>query len=468
MTIAILCLRRDLRLADNPALNAALAGSDRLLPCYLPDAADADPPPGAASRWWLHHSLQALDRDLRRLGSRLLLPQGDPLTALRALCAHTGAGAVYWNRRYEPAALAADRALKAGLQAAGIPVRSFNAALLNEPWEVLKEDGAPYRVFTPYWRNCLRRPPPPAPLPAPKVLPPLPEGLPAELSARAIEDLGLLPRIRWDAGLAAAWQPGEAGAQALLTGFLEAHLADYPQQRDRPDRPGTSRLSPHLHFGEVSPRQLHQALAALPAGPGAEAWLRQLYWREFAHALLFHFPHSVEHPLDPRFRRFPWATDPAALGAWQQGRTGIPIVDAGMRELWHTGWMHNRVRMLAASFLTKHLLLPWQAGAAWFWDTLVDADLANNGMGWQWVAGCGADAAPYFRIFNPISQGERFDPNGDYVRRWVPELRDIPGAQVHRPRPVAGYPPPLLDLAEGRRRALEAYESIKGRAPGLD
>jgi len=462
MTTAILLFRRDLRLADNPALAAALAdGASRLLPCYLGAEPAGDPPMGAASRWWLHHSLTALDDDLRRRGSRLLLVEGDPLPALRRLIAASGAGAVYWNRRYEPGATAADRALKQGLQGDGVRVRSFNAALLNEPWAVLKGDGAPYRVFTPYWRRCLREPPPAAPLPLPAELPPPPEALP--WTGRAIAALGLLPAIRWDVGLAACWRPGEAGAQALLRQFVEGPLADYAERRDRPDLSGVSRLSPHLHFGEISPRQVHQALSGATGGDGAEAFLRQLYWREFAHALLFHFPHTLEHPLDPRFERFPWRRDEAALRAWQRGTTGIPMVDAGMRELWHTGWMHNRVRMLVASFLSKHLLLPWQAGASWFWDTLVDADLANNLLGWQWVAGCGADAAPYFRIFNPVTQGERFDPAGDYVRRWVPELRGIKGAAVHPPQPggsLTGYPPPLVELAAGRQRALEAYARI--------
>ncbi|WP_127478595.1 cryptochrome/photolyase family protein [Sulfurivermis fontis] len=467
MTTALLWFRRDLRLADNPALRAALAHGERVIPLYIdtPEAHNE----GAAARWWLHHSLAALDASLQQKGSRLLLRRGDALEVLRAVAREGGATAVYWNRVYEPAAMARDNGIMQALRADGISVASSNALLLNEPWHLLKADGAPYRVFTPYWNAAQRRGFDLALHAAPAALPPVPAGLRSE----PLEALQLLPRIRWDGGLAAQWRPGEAGAVQRLTAFLGDALAAYAVERDRPDHTGTARLSPHLHYGEVSPQRLVtmvQQRLAMQRDAGltqnAESWLRQLAWREFAHQLLYHFPHTVNEPLDARFARFPWRRDYTEdLIAWQHGDTGIPIVDAGMRELWHSGWMHNRVRMIAASFLTKNLLIPWQEGARWFMDTLVDADLANNTLGWQWVAGCGADAAPYFRIFNPVSQGEKFDPLGNYVRRWVPELTKLPDKYVHQPwnapQPPTHYPPPLVDLKASRERALEAYAGIK-------
>ena len=467
MSTALVWFRRDLRLADNPALLAALARCDRIIPLYIamPDAG-AD---GAASRWWLHHSLAALDAALRRRGSALLLRRGPALDVLRECI---GAGAVthlFWNRVHEPEAIARDSSIKQALHADGINVESSNATLLNEPWQILKADGTPYRVFTPYWNAAQKRGFDLALTTAPGTLPPLPPHLHGDTLAA----LQLLPRVRWDEGLSAHWQPGEDGAQARLDYFIDTALATYASERDRPDHAGTSCLSPHLHFGEISPRRLLAAVeqhsaAHRDAGllQNAESWRRQVIWREFAHQLLYHFPHTATQPLDARFARFPWRGDyREQLIAWQHGNTGIPIVDAGMRELWHTGWMHNRVRMIVASFLTKNLLIPWQEGARWFNDTLVDADLANNTMGWQWVAGCGADAAPYFRIFNPVSQGEKFDPQGNYVRRWLPELAGLPDKHVHQPwtapQPPAHYPPPLVDLKASRERALAAYAGIK-------
>jgi len=316
----------------------------------------------------------------------------------------------------------------------------------------MNANGRPYQVFTAFWRACQAMPEPGVPLPAPECIP-APERWPESL---AIEELGLDPIPDWAGGLREVWTPGEAGAMRLLREFL-ARADGYADERDRPDRAGTSRLSPHLHFGEVSARQVWHAAR------GVEPYLRQLGWREFSAHLLHHFPHTATEPLRPEFRAFPWRMDAAALRAWTRGRTGYPLVDAGMRELWHTGWMHNRVRMVAASFLVKHLMIPWQEGAAWFWDTLVDADLANNTMGWQWCAGCGADAAPYFRIFNPVLQGEKFDPEGAYVRRWVPELADVPARFVHKPwlapEPPREYPAPIVDHDFARLRALAAYRS---------
>ena len=471
-------LRLDLRLADNPALAAALARGAPVVPVFLWTPDDEAPfAPGAASRWWLHHSLVALARDLEARGSRLVLRAAPTAAAaLDALLAETGARAVVWSRRYEPAVIARDAEIKRSLRARGVAAGSANAALLHEPWTVLDEKKAPFRVFSPFWRRCLAAPEPAAPLPPPAHLP-APERWPDSLP---LEALALRPAIAWDGGLHAAWTPGEAGAQARLAAFLESAFSCYASERDHPDRPGTSRLSPHLHFGELSPRQVHAALLAAGERTGVPAarvregkFVAELGWREFAHHLLFHFPATISQPLRPEFARYPWRDDPAALRAWQRGRTGVPIVDAGMRELWQTGWMHNRARMLVASLLTKNLALRWQAGADWFWDTLVDADLASNTLGWQWTAGCGADAASYVRIFNPVSQGARFDPAGDYVRRFVPELARLPADWIHQPWEApplvlraAGvvlgetYPNPIVDLAATRDAALRAFAAL--------
>ncbi len=471
MSVAIVWFRRDLRLADNPALAAARAAHERVLPLYV-HAPDEEAPwaPGGAARWWLHHSLAALDADLRRRGSALHMARGPSLRVLEALIAETGAAAVYWNRLYEPAAIIRDRAIKDALRARGIGAHSSNAALLIEPWEMQTGQGDPYRVFTPFWRKARTRLPSRTPLAAPARIasPAISAGLPLAV-------LGLLPRTGWDAGMAAAWTPGAAAAQDQLELFGESALDGYPTQRDFPDRVGTSRLSPHLHFGEISPHQIAWRLGDLArgdhgaaAGAAVESYLRELGWREFAHHLLHYFPQTPTASLNPGFDRFPWAADDAeALARWQRGRTGIPIVDAGMRELWCSGWMHNRVRMIVASFLTKNLRQHWHHGARWFWDTLVDADLANNTQGWQWSAGSGADAAPYFRIFNPVTQARRFDPAGRYVRRWLPELAAAPDALLQQPwqDPAllrrCGYPAPVVDPHASRAAALAAYRCMR-------
>ncbi len=461
--VSILWFRNDLRLTDNPALAHAAGHGGALLPVYILDPAAAGAwPMGAASRWWLHHSLKALDDGLRAAGCGLLVLEGDTEALLADLVQRFAAGGLYWNRRYEPASIELDKRVRQRFNEDGLDVASFNAALLNEPWQALKGDGTPYKVFTPYWKACLKAAPPAPPRPAPERLPPLPGGV----NPAGLEACGLLPQIPWDAGFYAQWAPGEAGALQRLSAFAAGPAAAYEAARDWPAEAGTSRLSPHLRFGELSPRQVVAALQ--PQDPDATGpYLRQLYWREFAHQLLFHFPHTTDRPLNPKFEGFPWRSHYAAdLQRWQQGRTGIPIVDAGMRELWATGWMHNRVRMIVASFLTKHLLIPWQAGAHWFWDTLLDADLANNSMGWQWVAGSGADAAPYFRIFNPVTQSTRFDPQGRYLRAWVPELRALPADRIHQPwkggaHPPGGYPNPVIGLKEGRALALDAYQAIR-------
>jgi deoxyribodipyrimidine photo-lyase len=477
----LLWFRQDLRLADHPALQAAIARGGPIVPVFLwAPGEDGAWAPGGASRWWLHESLGRLDAALRERGAALVLRRtDDSLAALRKLVTQTGATAVYWNRRYEPAAIARDRVIKEQLRAAGIEAHGFNAALLAEPWDVRNRSGRPFQVYTPFWKSLLAALDPPRPVAAPARFD-APRTAP---HPDTLADLGLLPPIRWYDRMATQWTPGESGAARRLASFIDIALAHYADDRDRPDRVGTSRLSPHLHFGEISPRQVWHALADAAAARGLDtaSWrsgkfIAEVGWREFAHHLLFHFPNTPLEPLRGEFTKFQWADEPAQLEAWQRGRTGIPLVDAGMRELWAHGWMHNRVRMIVASFLVKNLRLPWQHGARWFWDTLVDADLASNTLGWQWSAGCGADAAPYFRVFNPVTQGRKFDPDGHYVRRWIPELAALDGQQIHAPWECdaatlhrAGvalgvtYPRPIVDLKNSRAAALAAFAQLRGR-----
>jgi deoxyribodipyrimidine photo-lyase len=439
----IVWFRLDLRLRDNPALDAAVKRGGPVIPVFIwaPDE-EGDWPPGAASRWWLHQSLQSLDARLRAAGSRLILRRGPSLETLRQLMVETGADKVHWNRRYEPALVARDAVVKGTL-----PSESFNSALLFEPWDIKTGGGTAYQVFTPFWKACVAR--------QDTILSPTglakfssPSTWPVSLK---LADLALEDSVDWAAGFREVWAPGEDGAQDQLKRFLDRALNDYPTGRDRPDVEHTSRLSPHLHFGEVSPRQIWQATQRRPNAGAAWSFLRELGWREFAHHLLFHYPHTPTEPLRAEYGKFPWRADVSALRAWQRGRTGFALVDAGMRELWATGWMHNRVRMVAASFLVKDLLVSWQEGARWFWDTLVDADLANNTLGWQWTAGCGADAAPFFRIFNPTTQAEKFDPEERYIRHWVPEWG------------TPQYPKMIVDHGKARDRALDALATIKKR-----
>jgi deoxyribodipyrimidine photo-lyase len=472
---ALVWLRRDLRLTDNPALLHALAHADRVVPLFVfsPDE-EQRWAPGAASRWWLHHSLIALDRSLRKLGSQLVVQRGPSLTALRRSIRETGATLVCWNKLYEPSALKRDAELAAALDQDDVTVEQSNGALLFEPGSILNGQKLPYRVFTPFWRTVekeLSTLPPPRK--APRKLP----AVPRKLSRIDIDDLALLPKIRWDQGIAATWTPGEAGALKQLKQFGK-HVANYPTGRDRPDHADTSRQSPHLHFGEIGPRQIVAMLRHSASGAaqsrGTDSYLRQIGWREFAHHLLFHFPATTTAPLNERFAKQKWRQSRVDLQAWQRGATGIPLVDAGMRELWHTGWMHNRIRMIVASVLTKNLQIHWLQGAQWFWDTLVDANLANNTLGWQWVAGCGADAAPYYRIFNPVLQAKRFDPQRRYIRQWLPEIARLPDRWIHQPWAApeavlqsAGihlgvtYPVPVVDLGESRKRALQVYEQLR-------
>jgi deoxyribodipyrimidine photo-lyase len=479
----ILWFRQDLRLADNPALAAAIEGGAPIVPVYIFSPDDEKPwAPGGASRWWLHQSLSRLDEDLRRCGSRLCLRSApDSPTGLLTLARDCRATRVLWNRRYEPALMARDQKIKQALRAAAMEAQSFNGALLHEPWTVKSQAGNPFQVFSAFWRHCLTLADPPQPAPAPQQV-----AAPAVWpESRRLDEFSLLPRLHWTQGLHRAWTPGSEAAHALLSGFLSESFDDYGALRDRPDLPGTSRLSPYLHFGEIGPREVWHATRRFAQRLGRHStwrtsqFITELGWREFAHHLLYHFPHTPLTPLRESYARFPWKPSPAALRAWQQGATGYPLVDAGMRQLWQTGWMHNRVRMVAASFLVKDLLQPWTDGAQWFWDTLVDADLASNTLGWQWVAGCGADAAPYFRIFNPTTQATRFDPQGTYVRTWVPELADLPSEWIHQPwaappqilsdcgvRLGTNYPQPMVDHRMARVAALEALATLQSGDPG--
>ena len=469
----IIWLRQDLRLSDHPAFAAAEAGGRAVIPCYVLDTRDAHPRgPGAASRWWLHHSLAELDQRIRQCKGRLLLKHGDPVRVLTELALEVQAGAVFFSHAVEPQCRRDETALTSSLEAHGIGAQGFEGNLLFPPEEIQNRSGKPFRVFTPFWKQCLasraRMRTPLGPV-SPRFSLDIPSG-------DRLEDWDLLPsRPNWATGIAQTWQPGEIAGRAVLEDF-SAKASVYNGQRNFPAEDATSRLSPYLHFGNISAAQAYAGVttSGQKPSPGAASFQRELGWREFSAHLLFHFPHLPEKPFRPEFADFPWQDDPGLIRAWQSGQTGFPIVDAGMRQLWQTGWMHNRVRMVAASVLVKHLLIHWRHGEAWFWDTLVDADLANNVAGWQWVAGCGADAAPYFRIFNPILQGQKFDAEGQYVRHWIPELATLPDRYLHAPwlapaevlsdagiRLGETYPKPLVEPDVGRKRALAALNTLK-------
>ncbi|MEQ8208412.1 MAG: deoxyribodipyrimidine photo-lyase [Lacipirellulaceae bacterium] len=473
---SIVWFRQDLRIADHPALLKA-AERGVVLPVFIwaPDE-EGDWPLGGASKWWLHHSLQSLNSQLEKLGSRLVIREGDSLKSLRDLIEQSGASAVYWSRRYEPAAIDRDQEVKSALKSDGIEVESFNGSLLYEPWEIETKSGDPYKVFTPFWKACRSQHTDHDPLEAPSELE-SPSSWPKSMK---LDDLGLLPKIDWDETFYDVWQVGAKAAEECLEEFIsEGRLGDYKEDRNRLDIKGWSQLSPRLHFGEVSPRQVWASVKAAFNGAeslkkSSDTFLSEIGWREFAYHLLYYFPSTTNKPLREKFADFPWDEDAENLKRWQRGQTGYPVVDAAMRDLWATGFMPNRARMIVASFLTKHLRIPWQRGAEWFWDTLCDADLASNTLGWQWTAGCGADAAPYFRIFNPMTQGEKFDPQGDYVRKWVPEIADLPDKYLNKPweaedevLEAAGvelgkdYPEPIVDHFEARDEALVAYNEIK-------
>lgn len=478
---AIVWFRDDLRLADHPALHAAAKTGAPLVCLYVLDEQSAalKPPEarplGGATRWWLAQSLRALDESLTGLGATLVLRKGPAAKVIGDLAREIDAGTVFWNEIAQAPYLAVADQVKVELDEIGVASETFPGDLLAAPSTIRNKENRGLRVFTPFWRRVQSLGDPPKPLPAPKKL----NGL-TGLASDKLESWKLEPsKPDWAGGLRDNWTPGEASARKLLKSFLRDGVASYNGDRDRPDRDGTSRLSPHLRFGEISPRQIWHASHFVAAehprlSSGIEKFLSELGWREFCRHLLFDIPDLATRNLQPSFDDFPWKTDKKALRAWQRGLSGYPIVDAGMRELWHTGVMHNRVRMVVASFLVKHLLIDWRHGEQWFWDTLVDADAGSNPANWQWVAGCGADAAPYFRVFNPILQGEKFDPDGVYVRRWVPELKELSNKLIHQPwtaTPLelasAGvklgkdYPEPIIDHKVGRERALAAYKKTR-------
>lgn len=475
---SIVLFQTDLRLADNPALSAAVRRQEPLICLFVwnPDARGYDKP-GAASRWWLHHSLQNLAVHIREAGNTLIIRSGRTEEVVSKLIAQFKDPHLFWNRSCEPAIRKTEERLLRILEEQKVDGTGFDGTNLAHPSDIHTQSRKPYTVFTPFWRRLQSELVLSSSLPAPKTLPPPPN---KRLNTERLASLKLLPTIDWARGIRSTWSPGEEGARSALQKFLRAPAKNYATDRDRPDLPHTSRLSPHLHFGEISPGKVWQAVTrkiensrSSQERKSLEAYLRQIGWREFARHLLYHFPHTEREPLYEAYKKFPWHHKQDLLVAWQKGLTGYPIVDAGMRELWHTGWMHNRVRMITASFLTKDLLLHWETGAAWFWDTLVDADLGNNTLGWQWVAGCGADASPFFRVFNPVTQGRKFDPKGLYVRKWVPELADLPDRWIHEPWEAPSsllveaqvhlgktYPNPIVDHAAARNRALQAYRQF--------
>lgn len=467
---AIVWFRQDLRIADNPALyNAAL--DHEIVPIYILDDDDAGSRSmGGASRWWLHHSLRSLDESLHCNLNRY---SGKAQPLISQIVKRLGINAVYWNRCYEPWRIERDRSIKEMLVSDGIVVQSFNGSLLWEPWEVLKEDKSFYKVFTPFYKAARKHE---VLIRDPLVSPPR-LSLIKDPQSQNLESLGLLPTVPWDSFMKKCWHSGEKAASKKLSHFLEHSLLGYKEGRNQPASIHVSRLSPHLHFGEISPNQVWQQAQKTRSPRFAtdlDHFLSELGWREFSYYLLFHVPGLPWENFQKKFDAFPWQSNSKALKAWQRGKTGFPLVDAGMRELWQTGYMHNRVRMVVASFLVKNLLIHWHHGESWFWDCLVDADLANNSASWQWVSGSGADAAPYFRIFNPVTQGEKFDPEGIYTKAFVPELKSLPNKYLFRPweapdavlkqagvRLGVTYPKPIVDLALSREHALDAYARLK-------
>lgn len=468
--IAIVWFRQDLRLNDNPALIAAHETQKQILPLYILDDSADEWNMGSASRWWLHQSLLSLNKSL---DGYLCLQKGNALTVLEEMIEQHNVKAVYWNRCYEPWRIKIDTRIKKVLSDKGIEGKSYNSALLFEPHTTLKKDGTPYKVFTPFYKKgCIQN----------NVEPALPQSTPKELNlyqsaSLALDELKLMPAIHWYKQMEKEWLPGEEGAESCLQTFLENGIKYYKEGRNFPAQQNVSRLSPYLHFGEISPNKVwHAAKEAMITSRcenDGEHFLSELGWREFSNSLLYHFPDIPRKNLQSKFDAFPWQDDDEALSCWQKGQTGYPIIDAGMRELWQTGYMHNRVRMVVGSFLVKNLLLHWHHGEDWFWDTLVDADLANNSASWQWIAGCGADAAPYFRIFNPVTQGQKFDSDGEYVRQYVPEIANLPDKFIHSPWQApetvlneaklelgVDYPMPIVDLKESRERALAAFKQI--------
>ena len=464
---ALVWFRNDLRVSDNAALAAASKSGRPVLAVYILNDAHAWPL-GRAARVWLHESLQSLSESLLNLGVTLLLKRGRPVDVIRTLIEEHDICEVHWNREYTPDGIADARAVKVEL-GQRLQTKSHGGRLLAEPHQFLNKSGEPYRVFTPFWKALRQQ------LGQPEVHsiePGWRQTNPVN-SSPSINALGVLTGLPWERELRENWQIGERGANEMLGQFTHGDVVEYENKRDYPALSATSSLSPYLAFGELSPRrvwvELTQRLDAFEF-PNQEnsvwAWLRQLVWREFSHHLLFHFPKTTDQPLNARFEKMQWLENDELFVRWQQGTTGYPLVDAGMRQLWQTGWMHNRVRMLVASFLTKHLGIHWLRGAKWFWDTLVDADLANNTMGWQWVAGCGADAAPYYRIFNPTLQSQKFDVDGRYIRHWVEELRTVDIKEIHTPMKAVqegrvSYPTECVAHQQARLAALARYEEIR-------
>lgn len=470
---ALIWFRQDLRLKDNPALIHAVENGYNVIPVYILDDVNAGNwKLGSAKRWWLYKSLQSLNSSL---DNNLVFRSGDAKTIIPELIEQSCATAVFWNRCYEPWRIFRDTQIKSWLKEEEIEYETFNASLLWEPWEISKDDGTPYKVFTPFYRKgCLKHSQPSKPAPRPQNI------KFTDFSPRNSEkDLDLLPKIQWYKNLEPYWEYGEDGAQKRLHDFLEGGLKRYKEDRNRPDMNNVSRLSPYLNSGEISPRDVWHSAQNYAEKENVSTndidhFCSELGWREFSYSLLYFNKNLMSEPLQPKFKNFPWREDHDDLKAWQNGLTGIPIVDAGMRQLYKTGWMHNRVRMVVGSVLIKNMLLHWQHGEEWFWDCLVDSDLASNAASWQWVAGCGTDAAPYFRIFNPITQGEKFDPQGDYVREFIPELANMPKQYIHKPWEAGplilkesgvklgqNYPNPRVNLKETRQRALDAFQSLK-------
>lgn len=468
MTIALVWFRHDLRLEDNPAFIEACSHHQFVIPLYIYD--ENNSVLGGAQTWWLHHSLTSLRDSLSQQGLNLVLRKGNPLEIILDLIKTVSVSSVYWNRCYDPHTIARDKKIKATLLDRSIAVHSFNGSLLHEPWMIKNKSGDSFKVFTPYWNYCKQ---------ILNIKPALylesrPAGI--EVQSDVLKDWNLLPTINWAEHFSEYWAPGEEGARLKLQDFIEQHLNGYKKNRDFPIKNATSRLSPHLHFGEISPWTIVRSieLAKLDLNcdlSSADHFLSELGWREFSVYLLYHFPKLSSENFRKEFDQFPWHNDEGLLACWQKGLTGYPLIDAGMRELWETGYMHNRVRMIVASFLTKGLLIDWRLGAAWFLDTLVDADLANNSASWQWVAGCGADAAPYFRIFNPVLQSQKFDSDGRYIRLWVPELSHLDSQSIHAPWEAkecdkiymnTNYPKPIINHYEARARALNYYNKLKG------
>ncbi|KTD32027.1 cryptochrome/photolyase family protein [Legionella israelensis] len=468
MNITLIWFRKDLRLTDNPAFISACNYSEAVIPLYILDKTTNSL--GGAQQWWIHYSLQSLADSLQKEGLKLVLRQGNPLDIIVSLTESLPIQTVYWNHCYEPLAIKRDKKIKSVLQQSGIEVKTINGSLLNEPWKIKNQQGDYYKIFTSFWKQCLQ-------------VTTVPEKISLTNSPKSydvlsdrLEEWNLLPgKPNWASAFAKHWQPGEEGAHTKLNEFIEHHLTNYKIARDKPAENATSKLSPHLHFGEISPWDVWRAVESAKLDTScnlssAEHFLSEMGWREFSYHLLYHFPALPYENYKTEFDAFPWQKDDAALTCWQNGVTGYPIIDAGMRELWTTGYMHNRVRMIVASFLTKDLLIDWRLGADWFFDTLVDADLASNSANWQWVAGCGVDAAPYFRIFNPVLQSQKFDPDGSYIRRWVPELSQLKNSSIHAPwmgdsasqRFVeTKYPKPIIDHQKARDRALDYYKHLK-------